>query len=62
MEYWEANHLRKIVQPIGNLLRLDEVTLSKGRATNTAMFVKVLVDMDLTGRNPRRGIYPLPRG
>lgn len=56
MEYWVADHRRKIVKPTGNLIRMDEVTLSKGRATNRAMFARVLVDMDLTSEIPE-GVY-----
>ncbi|XXG59414.1 hypothetical protein AAC387_Pa04g1507 [Persea americana] len=56
IEYWDQNHLGTILAPLGALLRLDEVTQTKGRTTNRAMFARALVELDLA-KDPIDGVY-----
>ena len=41
--YWTANMLRKIIGYLGNVLKVDNVTLTKARM----MYARVLVNMSL---------------
>ncbi|XXG45609.1 hypothetical protein AAC387_Pa02g0650 [Persea americana] len=55
LEYWDPVDLHAIVAPIGTILRMDEVTQSKGRANNKAMFARALVELDLD-KEPIEGV------
>lgn len=62
LEYWEEQHLQTILAPMGSLLRLDEVTRSKGRASRLAMFAQALIELDLS-QVPLEGVcIHMPEG
>lgn len=42
----DGARLKQIVQPLGTLRRLDEVTVTWGKVSNKAMFDRVLVQVD----------------
>lgn len=66
IEYWDASHLRQIVQPFGRLRRLDEVALNQGKSSGKALFAQVPVEFDLSQpvldgiKNSTHGRYQIP--
>lgn len=55
LEYWDDHLLQMILEPLGTVLRLDEVTRSRGRANKRAMFARVLIKMDIS-HEPLEGV------